>query len=95
MASRIRVVITPDGSLGLTAGQGFAQNGIDVDALSVIDLTANPIRTIGYVELGAVPESIEISPDGQWVAAVLMAGSNYPPEDPRFRDHGEVVILQA
>ncbi len=41
-----RVVITPDGALGLTAGQGFGENGVDNDALSVVDMRATPIRTI-------------------------------------------------
>jgi DNA-binding beta-propeller fold protein YncE len=89
-----RVVITPDGQLGLTAGQGFAGNGIDADALSVVDLSAEPMRTIDYVALGAVPESIEISPDGNWLAAVLMAGSNFPLEDVRHTDHGQLVLLR-
>ncbi len=89
-----RVVITPDGSFGLTAGQGFSANGIDEDALTIVDLRVNPIRTVDYVPLGAVPESIEISPDGHWLAAVLMAGSNYPDSDPRHTDHGELVLLE-
>jgi len=89
-----RVVVTPDGQLGLTAGQGFAQNGIDVDALSIVDLVAQPPRTLGYVGLGAVPESIEISPDGTWLAAVLMAGSNFPVGDPRHAEQGELVLLR-
>jgi DNA-binding beta-propeller fold protein YncE len=89
-----RVVITPDGRFGLTAGQGFGANGVDADALSVVDLTADPIRTVDFVAIGAVPESIEVSPDGRWVAAVLMAGSNFPTGDPRHRDQGELVLIR-
>jgi DNA-binding beta-propeller fold protein YncE len=89
-----RVVITPDGRFGVTAGQGFGANGVDADALSVVDLAAEPIRTVDVVAIGAVPESIEVSPDGRWVAAVLMAGSNFPSDDPRHRDHGELVMLR-
>ena len=89
-----RVVASPDGQLALTAGQGSAINGIDTDCLSVVDLTQSPPRTIDHVAIGAVPESIEISPDGQWVAAVLMAGSNFPPSDPRHSPHGQLVVMQ-
>jgi DNA-binding beta-propeller fold protein YncE len=89
-----RVVITPDGQLALTAGQGFGGNGVDADALSLVDLSVEPPRTVDYVALGAVPESLEVSPDGQWVAAVLMAGSNFPKEDSRHTEHGELVILR-
>lgn len=87
-----RCVITPDGRLGLTAGAG--QGGApDVDALTVIDLSADPAQTIDFVALGAGPESIEISPDGRLVAAVLMNGSNLPADDSRHTDHGLLVLL--
>ena len=88
-----RCVITPDGQLGLTAGQGFG-NGLDSDALTVIDLTSKPIRTTGYVPLGAVPESFEINSDGSLLAAVVMSGSNLPSTDPHHSTHGELVLLR-
>ena len=87
-----RVLITPDGEVGLTAGQGYG-SAIDSDALTVIDLKSNPIRSVDYVPLGAVPESIEVSPNGKLIAAVLMAGSNLGAEDPQKTDAGEVVLL--
>jgi len=87
-----RVVITPDGELALTAGQGFG-NGFDRDAISVIDLTARPRRTVDYIPVGAVPESIEISPDGKLLAAVVMNGSNLGPADPNRSKHGSLVLL--
>jgi DNA-binding beta-propeller fold protein YncE len=87
-----RVVITPDGELALTAGQGYG-NGIDRDAISVIDLTARPMRTLEYIPVGAVPESIEISPDGKLLAAVVMNGSNLGPSNPNRSTHGVLVLL--
>jgi DNA-binding beta-propeller fold protein YncE len=87
-----RVVITPDGALALTAGQGYG-NGIDRDAISVIDLTARPMRTLEYIPVGAVPESIEISPDGKWLAAAVMNGSNLGPDNPNRSAHGVLVLL--
>jgi DNA-binding beta-propeller fold protein YncE len=87
-----RVVITPDGALALTAGQGYG-NGIDRDAISVIDLTARPMRTLEYIPVGAVPESIEISPDGKLLAAVVMNGSNLGPSNPNRSTHGALVLL--
>ena len=87
-----RVVITPDGELGVTAGMGFG-NGSDVDAVSVIDLKAAPPRTIDYVPIGVAPESIEISPDGKLLAAVVIEGSNQAKDDPRHSDAGALVIL--
>ncbi len=87
-----RVVITPDGEAGLTAGQGYG-SAIDSDALSVIDLKATPMRTVDYVPVGAVPESIEVSPNGRLIAAVVMAGSNLPADDPHRTENGAVVLL--
>ncbi len=88
-----RCVITPDGELGLTAGTG-AGNGLDADALTVVDLKSNPPRAVDYVALGAAPESIELDPSGQLLAAVLMNGSNLAPGDPQGSDHGELVLLR-
>ncbi len=88
-----RCVITPDGELGLTAGMGTG-NGLDADALTVVDLKSNPPRTVDFVTLGAVPESIELDPTGQILAAVLMTGSNFPVSDPRSAPHGELVLLR-
>jgi len=87
-----RVVITPDGALALTAGQGYG-NGLDRDAISVIDLTDRPMRTLEYIPVGAVPESIEISPDGKLLAAVVMNGSNLGPSNPNRGTHGALVLL--
>lgn len=88
-----RVVFTPDGELALTAGTGFG-NGVDVDAVSVIELKAGQPRTTDIVPIGVGPESIEISPDGRLLAAVTMEGSNLAPDNPHLSDKGGLVILQ-
>ena len=87
-----RVVITSDGELALTAGQGYG-NGIDRDAITVIDLKSKPMRATDYIPIGAAPESIEISPDGRQLAAVVMNGSNLGPADPNHSRNGAVVLL--
>jgi DNA-binding beta-propeller fold protein YncE len=89
-----KVVFTPDGELALAAGTG-AGNGVDTDALSVIDLKApNGPRTVDFVPLGAGPETIEISPDGRLIAAAMMEGSNLKPSDPNLTDRGALVVLE-
>ncbi|MBT5625248.1 beta-propeller fold lactonase family protein [Verrucomicrobia bacterium] len=87
-----RVVITPDGEVGLTAGQGYG-SAVDTDALTVIDLESDPIRSVDFVPLGAVPESFEVSPNGKLIAAVMMSGSNLPADNPHHTDAGSVVLL--
>jgi YVTN family beta-propeller protein len=87
-----RCVITPDGELGLTAGAGYG-NGLDRDAITVIDLRGVPIRAIGHITIGANPESFEVSPNGRLVAAVVMNGSNLAPDNPLHSGHGGLEIL--
>jgi DNA-binding beta-propeller fold protein YncE len=88
-----RVVFTPDGKLALTAGSGFG-NGSDLDAISVIDMSGAEPRTIDYVTIGVSPESIEISPDGKLLAAVVIENSNTPKTDPRHTGSAALVILE-
>jgi DNA-binding beta-propeller fold protein YncE len=87
-----RVVVTADGALALTAGQGFG-NGMDRDAVTVIDLQAKPMRAVDYITVGAVPESIEISPDGKLLAVVLMNGSNLDAANLNYHPRGALVLL--
>jgi len=88
-----RVVITPDGQLALTAGAGFG-NGRDQDCISVVDFTMPQPTTVDYIPVGVSPESIEISPDGKLLAAVVIEGSNTPPESPIHGNNGALVILK-
>jgi len=88
-----RVIVTPDGKLAITAGHGYG-NGRDEDCVSIVDLTANPLRTIDYVTIGSAPESCEISPDGMLLAAVVMDGSNTPASDPLHSEFGLLTILK-
>ncbi len=86
-----RTVITSDGQLGLTAGSG--QGSPDIDALTIVDLTEDPIRTIDYVPLGFGPESFGVSPDGTLIAMMLMNGSNVPADDPLRTENGLLLLL--
>ena len=86
-----RTVITPDGQLGITAGGG--QEGPDMHALTIIDLTVDPIRTIDYIPVGNTPESFGVSPDGRLLAVMLYNGANNPLDDPTRTEHGLLKIL--
>jgi DNA-binding beta-propeller fold protein YncE len=87
-----RCVITPDGELCVTAGLGFG-NAVDRDAVSVIDLHANPIATTDYIPVGTGPESVEISPNGKLLAVVVMNGSNLAADSPYHSKQGALEIL--
>jgi len=49
---------------------------------------------VDYVTIGAAPESLEISPDGNLLAAVVMNGSSTPAPDPQHSDSGMLTILK-
>jgi DNA-binding beta-propeller fold protein YncE len=87
-----RVVITPDGELGVTAGQGYG-NGLDRDAVTIVDLKSKPMRAVDFIPVGTSPESLEISPDGKLLAVVVMNGSNLAATDPNHSQHGVLVLL--
>ena len=88
-----RVVVTPDGKLAVTAGHG-AGNGPDEDCVTIVDLTGDTPRAVDYVKIGAAPESFEISPDGNLLAAVVMNGSSTPAPDPQHSEFGMLTILK-
>ncbi|MBI3117864.1 MAG: WD40 repeat domain-containing protein, partial [Candidatus Hydrogenedentes bacterium] len=86
-----RCAISPDGTLAVTAGSGLGMP--DIDAVTVVDLTSDPIRTSDYIPIPSGPESLEISPDGKQLAVVVMNGSNLAPDKPLRTDHGLLVVL--
>jgi DNA-binding beta-propeller fold protein YncE len=89
------VAITPNGSLAITAdnGNGGSSDG-NVDTVSVIDLTADPIRVIDHVTVGDSPEGLTISPKGDLVVTVDARGSNMPKTSWFYHPGGAVTLLK-
>src|SRR4030095_4679864 len=89
------VDVTPDGSIALTADNGFA-GGSDgnVDTVSVIDLESTPPRVIDRVVVGDAPEGLAISPKGNLAAATLLRGSNMAWNSWFYNRNGSVAILK-
>jgi DNA-binding beta-propeller fold protein YncE len=89
------VDVVPDGSIALTADNGFA-GGSDgnVDTVSVIDLESTPPRVIDRVVVGDAPEGLTISPKGNLAAVVLLRGSNQAWSSWFYNRNGSVVILK-
>jgi DNA-binding beta-propeller fold protein YncE len=88
-----RVQFTPDGRFVLASGAGHG-NDADWDALTVIQAQNGQYQTADFVPLASGPESFDISPDGRWIAAVLMNRSNIAPTTPGYRDHGLIVLVE-
>jgi len=83
--------IASDGRHAVVANVGLGQG--DVDTASLIDLQANPPRTIDTVAVGPTPEGIKISPDGRYVAVVIHNGSTRPSDHPLYNANGKLILL--
>lgn len=71
------VAVTPDGHLALTADNGNGGNSDgNEDAVSVIDLSAQPPRVIDHIAVPDAPEGLAISPKGDVAAVASVYGSN-------------------
>ncbi len=83
--------ITADGKLGVVASTGHGQG--DADIVSLIDMTARPIRAIDHFGVGQTPEGMALSPDGLWLAVTVMNGTNKPRSSPFHGEHGSLMIF--
>jgi DNA-binding beta-propeller fold protein YncE len=87
------VVISADGTIALVANIGRGSG--DADTMSVIDMTAKPVRVVETVTVGQTPEGIMLSPDGKLCAVAIMNGSNKPRESPFYADHGKLLLYRV
>jgi len=89
------VVISPDGKLALTAdnGNNGASDG-NVDAVSVIDLEANPVRVIDHIAVADSPEGLVFSPKGNLAVSIDAQGSNFPKDTWFHHPTGAVSVLK-
>jgi DNA-binding beta-propeller fold protein YncE len=85
--------VSSKGDFAAVANIGIGQG--DADTVSLIDVRATPPRVVETVSVGQTPEGIKVSPDGRYVAVVVMNGSNKPKESPFHADNGKLVILRA
>ena len=85
--------ICQPGSIAVVANIGVGQG--DADTISVVDMTAKPPRIIETLTVGQTPEGIKCSPDGTYVAVVVMNGSNKPKESPFYGPNGKLVLYMV
>jgi DNA-binding beta-propeller fold protein YncE len=85
--------ITPKGDVAVVGSIAAGFTG-GHDPISVIDLTLNPPRLVDSVTAGPIIEGIKLSPDGRYVAAQVLNGSNLPKTSPIFNDYGLLRIYR-
>ncbi len=82
--------ISRDGRVAAVANIGL---GVDVDTVTLIDMTVRPIRAVEYVTVGVGAEGLALSPDGKWLAVALQNGTNRPKSHPMRSEHGRLLLF--
>jgi DNA-binding beta-propeller fold protein YncE len=85
--------ISKDGTVAAVANIG--RGGGDTDTVSLIDMKANPVRVVETIPVGQTPEGIKLSPDGKFLAVVVMNGSNKAKDSPFFNDAGKLLLYRV
>jgi len=89
------VAVTPNGQIALIANTGGG-GGTDghVDTVSVVDLTAKPIRIIDHITVGDSPEGLAISPKGDLAVTIEARGSSKSKDTWYYQPGGAISILK-
>ena len=87
------IEISRMGDVAAVANIGAGQG--DSDTISLIDMTAKPVRVVETVSVGQTPEGIAMSPDGKWVAVTVMNGSNKPLASPFYNTFGLLKLYKV
>jgi DNA-binding beta-propeller fold protein YncE len=85
--------ISATGTMAVVANIGRGSG--DADTISVIDMTAKPVRVVETITVGQTPEGIMLSPDGKLCAVIIMNGSNKPKESPFHADYGKLLLYSV
>ena len=85
------VDLSPDGRLAAVGNMGRGDG--DVDTVSLVDVAADPPRTVYTVAIGRSPEGLRWAPDGKHLAVAVQDGTTKPPGNPYFQPKGRLVML--
>jgi DNA-binding beta-propeller fold protein YncE len=84
------LAISSKGDIAVFSNAGGGQG--DTDVISVVDMKAQPPRVVDTISVGQTPESVSMSPRGDFVAITVINGSNKSKSSPFFNDNGLLKI---
>jgi DNA-binding beta-propeller fold protein YncE len=84
-------VVSDVGLAGLPSYAGKLAG--DADAVTLIDVSHAPFRTVQHITVPSLPEGVAISPDGKWIGVQAMDGSNLTPDNPGRHARGKVILF--
>jgi DNA-binding beta-propeller fold protein YncE len=84
--------VTPLGDMAVVGTTGAGPTGAE-DIVAVIDLTSSEPKVAKQIAAGSVVEGVAISPNGRYVAATVMNGSNLSKKAPLYNDFGRLRIF--
>lgn len=82
--------VTADGTMAAVGNMGRGDG--DADTVSLIDLTAQPFRTVQTISVGLSPEGLKWSPDGRVLGVATQEGTTKPAGNPFRHDRGRLAM---
>jgi DNA-binding beta-propeller fold protein YncE len=82
--------VASSGALAAVSNMGRGDG--DIDTVSLIDLSAEPFRTIETISVGTGPEGLRFSPDGKFLAIGLQEGTTKNNGSPFQSANGRLAI---
>lgn len=85
--------ISADGRIAFVGNVGRGAG--DVDTVSLIDMSANPPRTVDHLTVGATTEAVKLAPNGQYGAAIVHNGTARATNSPFYNPNGKLVLVSV
>src|SRR5438067_3850598 len=83
------------GNTGVTGMVGLQGRTVgDADVVTLVDVSKRPFRGVQQISVPSTPEGVAISPDGRWIVASCMAGSNLTTDNAGRNKLGKLILFE-
>jgi DNA-binding beta-propeller fold protein YncE len=79
---------------GLAVVANMSVDSRDDSNIALIDLKANPIRTVGFAQVAPSPEGLGMSADGKYIVVSSLNGSSVAKTAPEYHDFGLLQVFR-